>query len=152
MKINLPPVSSTTEPAVHCSFRPTIMGFKRVQKIISYFDVVRGYRIALWDSFLGTTEPAVHCSFRPTIMGFKRVQKIISYFDVVRSYRIALWDSFLGTNFNPFPCATLQQPLTELIASLKHSHSAICENTDTVYKIRILFYFNCLHILAYYIY
>ena len=70
MKINLPPVSSTTEPAVHYSFRPTIMGIKRLQKIISCFDVVRGYRIALWDSFL-------------------------------------------GTNFNPFPCATLQQPLTE---------------------------------------
>ena len=89
MKINLPPVSSTTEPAVHCSFRPTIMGFKRVQKIISYFDVVRGYRIALWDSSL-------------------------------------------GTNFNPFPCATLQQRLFGVITSLKYSHSAICENTDTV--------------------
>lgn len=71
MKINLPPVSSTTEPAVHYSFRPTIMGIKRLQKIISCFDVVRGYRIALWDSFL-------------------------------------------GTNFNPFPYATLQQPLTEV--------------------------------------
>ena len=61
-----------------------------------------------------TTEPAVHYSFRPTIMGIKRLQKIISCFDVVRCYRIALWDSFLGTNFNPFPYATLQQPLTEV--------------------------------------
>ena len=79
-----------------------------------------------------TTVPAVHCSFRPTIMGFKRVQKIISYFDVVRGYRIALWDSFLGTNFNPFPWATLQQPLTEVMTPPKHSHSAICENIATV--------------------
>ena len=62
MKINLPPVSSTTEPAVHCSFRPTIMGFKRVQKIISYFDVVRGYRIALWDSLLGTNFNPFPCA------------------------------------------------------------------------------------------
>ena len=67
MKINLTPVSSTTEPAVHCSFRPTIMGFKRVQKIISYFDVLRGYRIALWDSFLGMNFNPFPCALVTTV-------------------------------------------------------------------------------------
>lgn len=67
MKINLPPVSSTTEPAVHYSFRPTIMGIKRLQKILAvltlYVAIELHYGTAFWGRIL-THSPTQPCNNR----------------------------------------------------------------------------------------
>ena len=107
MKINLPPVSSTTEPAVHCSFRPTIMGLREYKKLLAILTLYVAIELHYGTAFWAPLSLQCIVLFVLKLWGLRECKKLLAiltlYVAIELHYGTAFWGRIL-THSPTQPC------------------------------------------------